>query len=211
MIATDEPKLELVEKSIHVEAERVVTGRVRVTTRSDLYEEIAHASLAGERVEVTRETIGHEVSEAPPTRVEGDVTIIPVLEKVVVVEKSASGTSPRRRWPSRSRSASKLPRLKDRETRPASLGRLCAVAGSRRLLTASPAGRGPHICGNFLAFVLKRLHPAKELLVRHRREIVCKNRRIKIFLSVIPPASHAVRMLFPITAYASSSSIQTGA
>lgn len=87
MIATDEPILELVEKSIHVEAERVVTGRVRVTTRSDLSEEIAHASLAGERVEVTRETIGHEVSEAPPTRVEGDVTIIPVLEKVVVVEK----------------------------------------------------------------------------------------------------------------------------
>ncbi|KQU05993.1 DUF2382 domain-containing protein [Rhizobium sp. Leaf453] len=87
MIATDEPKLELVEKSIHDEAERVVTGRVRVTTRSDLSEETAHASLAGERVEVTREKIGHEVSEAPPTRVEGDVIIIPVLEKVVVVEK----------------------------------------------------------------------------------------------------------------------------
>ena len=87
MIATDEHKLELVEESLHVEAERVVTGRVRVTTRSDLSEEIAHASLAGERVEVTRETIGREVSEAPPTRVEGDVTIIPVLEEIVVVEK----------------------------------------------------------------------------------------------------------------------------
>ena len=87
MIATDEPKLEFVEESLHVEAERVVTGRVRVTTRSDLAEEIAHASLAGERVEVTRETIGREVSEAPPTRVEGDVTIIPVLEEIVVVEK----------------------------------------------------------------------------------------------------------------------------
>ncbi len=147
MIATDEPILELVEKSIHVEAERVVTGRVRVTTRSDLSEEIAHASLAGERVEVTRETIGHEVSEAPPTRVEGDVTIIPVLEKVVVVEKRLMLVEEIRirtiaTWPSRSRSAAKLPRSKDRETRSASLGRPCAVAGSRRLLTASPAGRG---------------------------------------------------------------------
>lgn len=75
------------EESLRVEAERVVTGRVRVTTRSDLNEEIARASLAGERVEVTRETIGREISEAPPTRVEGDVTIIPVLEEIVVIEK----------------------------------------------------------------------------------------------------------------------------
>lgn len=60
---------------------------MRVTTRSDLNEEIARAWLAGERVEVTRETIGREISEAPPTRVEGDVTIIPVLEEIVVIEK----------------------------------------------------------------------------------------------------------------------------
>ncbi|MCM2476440.1 YsnF/AvaK domain-containing protein [Rhizobium sp. CG5] len=87
MVASDEHKLELVEESLRVEAERVVTERVRVTTRSDLTAEVAHTSLAGERVEVTREAIGREVSEAPPMRIEGDVTIILVLEEIVVVEK----------------------------------------------------------------------------------------------------------------------------
>jgi stress response protein YsnF len=87
MAKTDDPIVERVEESVHVEKRRAVTGRVRVTTSSDLTEELAHASLSGEHVEVTREVIGREVTEAPKTRVEGDVTIIPVLEEIVVVEK----------------------------------------------------------------------------------------------------------------------------
>lgn len=87
MAKIDNPIVERVEESLHVEKRRAVTGRVRVTTSSDLTEELAHVSLSGELVEVTREAIGREVTEAPQMRIDGDVTIIPVLEEIVVVEK----------------------------------------------------------------------------------------------------------------------------
>jgi uncharacterized protein (TIGR02271 family) len=80
-------KLEIVEECLNIDTHRVVTGRIRVSTESQLTEELAQASLAGERVEVTREAIGQQVSVVLQTRVEGDVTIIPVLEEIVVVEK----------------------------------------------------------------------------------------------------------------------------
>ena len=87
MAKIDNPIVERVEESLHVEKRRAVTGRMRVTTSSDLTEELAHASLSGEQVEVSREAIGREVTEVPQMRTEGDVTIIPVLEEIVVVEK----------------------------------------------------------------------------------------------------------------------------
>lgn len=80
-------KVELVEEKLNVDKQRAVTGRVRITTETELSEEIAQATLAGERVEVIREPIGEQVSSMPKMRVEGDVTIIPVLEEIVVVEK----------------------------------------------------------------------------------------------------------------------------
>lgn len=80
-------KVELVEEKLNVDKQRAVTGRVRITTETELSEEIVKATLAGERVEVIREPIGEQVSSMPKMRVEGDVTIIPVLEEIVVVEK----------------------------------------------------------------------------------------------------------------------------
>lgn len=86
-MAADEHRLELVEESLTVETERVVTGRVRVSTDTEFTDEVVRASLSGDRVEVTREAIGRQVNDVPQTRIEGDVTIIPVLEEIVVVEK----------------------------------------------------------------------------------------------------------------------------
>ena len=40
-----------------------------------------------EHVEVTHVPVDREVTEAPPIRTEGDVTIVPVLEERLVVEK----------------------------------------------------------------------------------------------------------------------------
>lgn len=87
MATVNKPKIELVEESVSVSAEHVTTGRVRVSTETEFFEETAHASLGGERVEVSRIPIDQEVKTAPQVRVEGDVTIIPVLEEIVVVEK----------------------------------------------------------------------------------------------------------------------------
>jgi uncharacterized protein (TIGR02271 family) len=76
----------LVKEELRVEKQSVATGKVRVRTVVDEFEEIARAELAEERVEVTRVPVGREVAAAPGVRTEGDVLIVPVLEEVLVVE-----------------------------------------------------------------------------------------------------------------------------
>ncbi|WP_082480445.1 DUF2382 domain-containing protein [Rhizobium sp. Leaf384] len=84
----DEPIcISRVEETFEIDRQRIVTGRVRVKTSSETVSEIAQATLAGETVDISREPIGKEVDRIPQLRVEGDVTIIPVVEEIVVVEK----------------------------------------------------------------------------------------------------------------------------
>ena len=77
----------LVEETATVDKRRVITGRVRVQTVTDTLEELAHADVQRETVEVTRVPIDKVVETAPEIRTDGDVTIVPVLEEVLVVEK----------------------------------------------------------------------------------------------------------------------------
>lgn len=65
----------------------VTTGKVRVRTVVDVVEEFAKASLDEETVEITRVPIDRVVDRAPDIRTEADVTIVPILEEVLVVEK----------------------------------------------------------------------------------------------------------------------------
>ena len=92
MQPTDQPQqtqdaLSIVEEELHVEKRQVATGRVTVRTTTEASEEVARATLAGESVEVTRVPVNREIDTAPSIRTEGDVTIIPVVEEVIVVEK----------------------------------------------------------------------------------------------------------------------------
>jgi stress response protein YsnF len=77
----------IVEEELRVSKRQVVKGRVRVRTVVDTVEEVARETLRSETVEVTRVPIDREVTEAPTVRTEDDVTIVPVLEEVLVVEK----------------------------------------------------------------------------------------------------------------------------
>src|SRR5215207_4564004 len=77
----------VVEEDLRVSKRQVVTGRVRVRTLVDTVEEVAREALQSETIEVTRVPVGQEVTEAPVVRTESDVTIVPVLEEVLVVEK----------------------------------------------------------------------------------------------------------------------------
>ena len=77
----------LVEETATVDKRRVITGRVRVQTVTDTIEEITYADVQRESVEVTRVPIDKVVETAPEIRTDGDVTIVPVLEEVLVVEK----------------------------------------------------------------------------------------------------------------------------
>ena len=77
----------LVEETATVDKRQVVTGRVRVQTVTDIVEELARADVQRESVGVTRVPIDKVVETAPEIRTEGDVTVVPVLEEVLVVEK----------------------------------------------------------------------------------------------------------------------------
>jgi uncharacterized protein (TIGR02271 family) len=90
-MATDpsqpETSIPLVEEEAHVGKRTRTTGRVRIRTEVDEVEQLVAAELMQERVEVERVPVDHIVDAAPPVRTEGDVTIVPVLEEVLVVEK----------------------------------------------------------------------------------------------------------------------------
>src|SRR5712675_1836709 len=75
------------EEEVVVDKHSVVTGRVRVRTITEFVEDVAHATLEKQDIEIRRVPIDQIVDTAPSIRTEGDVTIVPVLEEVLVVEK----------------------------------------------------------------------------------------------------------------------------
>jgi uncharacterized protein (TIGR02271 family) len=83
-----EMKIPLLEEQATVTKRDVPTGRVRVSTHVENIDEVAHADLLSDNVEITRVTIGERVTgSVPQVRTEGDLTIVPIFEEVMVVEK----------------------------------------------------------------------------------------------------------------------------
>lgn len=66
---------------------KVETGRVRVRTIVDERQEMVRGQLTHGYVEVERVPMNVQIAEPPQVREEGDTTIIPVFEEVLVVEK----------------------------------------------------------------------------------------------------------------------------
>jgi uncharacterized protein (TIGR02271 family) len=83
----DPERLVLTEEHVSVEKRPFVSGRVRVRSETHTAESFARAELDGEVVEVTRVPVDRPVDEAPAIRTEGDLTIFPVMEEVLVLEK----------------------------------------------------------------------------------------------------------------------------
>jgi uncharacterized protein (TIGR02271 family) len=82
--------LPLVEETARIGKRVVETGRIRVSTRTETVEQVLRETLRGENVGVVRVPINRTLAEgevAPQVREEGGVTIVPVLEEVLVVEK----------------------------------------------------------------------------------------------------------------------------
>ena len=79
--------LELLEERAEV-SRRIVTGQtVRVSTATRWREQLVDELLARETVDVERVPIGRVVNAIPDVRQEGDVTIVPVMEEVLVLER----------------------------------------------------------------------------------------------------------------------------
>lgn len=77
----------VVEERVAISKRLVEREVVRVRLVTDEVAELARVSLRSERIEVERVPVGREVERAPPVREEDGVTVIPVLEEIVVVEK----------------------------------------------------------------------------------------------------------------------------
>lgn len=80
----------VVEETARIEKRAVETGRVRVRTHTEALDQVLRENLRGDHVGVSRVPVNRTLAEgeaAPVVRSEGGVTIIPVLEEILVVEK----------------------------------------------------------------------------------------------------------------------------
>ncbi|HEX9933211.1 MAG TPA: YsnF/AvaK domain-containing protein [Allosphingosinicella sp.] len=77
----------LVEERLEVGKRLVETGRVRVHVAVDEREEVVPAALARDDVEIERVPRNVPIAELPGVRLEGNTTVIPVVEEQLVVEK----------------------------------------------------------------------------------------------------------------------------
>ena len=82
-----ELRVPLAAEEIEVTRRVRTTGRVRVQTQTEQRVEHVDVELLHEDVEIERVTIGRAVTSPPDIRHEGDVTIIPVVEERLVVER----------------------------------------------------------------------------------------------------------------------------
>ena len=85
--AAGELRVPVIQEQTHVSKQAVDIEHVTVRTGSVEEQVLVRDEVRREQVEVTRVAVDREVAEAPPIRTEGDVTILPVLEGPLVVEK----------------------------------------------------------------------------------------------------------------------------
>ncbi len=83
----EEVVIPVAEERIKVEKRRVEGATVRVTKEVFEEDEVVDEPLRGEEVSVERVKLGRIVEEAESIRTEGDTTIIPLYEEVLVVKK----------------------------------------------------------------------------------------------------------------------------
>src|ERR1700761_3241724 len=85
--SVEEQVIPVLAEQISVERRCVETGRVLATVTTQSHQRIITEDLARDTVEVERVLIGRTVETVPPVREEGDTTIIPVVEEVLVIER----------------------------------------------------------------------------------------------------------------------------
>src|SRR5215203_5937412 len=77
----------VVEETARVDKREVDTGRVKVRTIVETSEQMVREALSSRNVKVTRVPVDNPVTTVPEIRTVNGVTIVPVLEEVLVVEK----------------------------------------------------------------------------------------------------------------------------
>jgi uncharacterized protein (TIGR02271 family) len=78
----------LVEERLSVAKRQVESGRVRVHVTVEEREELVTEQLMRDDLQIERVPKNVRVTDVPHVRLEGNITIVPVLEEVLVVEKA---------------------------------------------------------------------------------------------------------------------------
>ena len=79
--------LSLLEETAVLSKRRVVTGSLKIETRTEFRHENAELFLDRRVVDITRVPMNRLIEDAPEVRTEGDTTIVPVVEECFVVVK----------------------------------------------------------------------------------------------------------------------------
>jgi uncharacterized protein (TIGR02271 family) len=85
--ADRETVIPLLEEELFVNKRVVETARVRVSRVTHAHEQMVDELLQHEKVEVERVPVNRPVETMPSVRQEGDITIIPVVEEILKVER----------------------------------------------------------------------------------------------------------------------------
>jgi stress response protein YsnF len=85
--ANDLGTIALARETARIGVRRAGAHRVVVRTETREEQQTLSADLEAVRVEVSRVVVGRDVDAVPDVRVEGDVTILPVMEERVVVTR----------------------------------------------------------------------------------------------------------------------------
>ena len=87
--ATNEQEtvVQLLEEELSVDKRVIETGRVKVSRVTHSHEQIVDELLHHEKVEVERIPVDRPIEVMPSIRQEGDVTIVPVVEEILKVER----------------------------------------------------------------------------------------------------------------------------
>jgi len=84
---TKDLRIPLQVEDISVSRREIKKAKVQVALVTGTREQLIDEELTNIRVEIDRAPIDRTVEVVPPVRQEGDITIIPVVEEVVVVER----------------------------------------------------------------------------------------------------------------------------
>lgn len=83
----DEKIIPVLEETARVIKHDAPAAKVSVRTITEEYDDVVRDVLKHESVDVQRVAVGREVASAPPVRTEDGVTIVPVLEERLIIEK----------------------------------------------------------------------------------------------------------------------------
>jgi uncharacterized protein (TIGR02271 family) len=84
---TQETIIPVVAEDLHIEKQRREAGQVVVHVVPHVKQQSVEVPVAEENVRVERVAINRQVAAPQPPRQEGDVTIVPIYEEILVVEK----------------------------------------------------------------------------------------------------------------------------